>query len=142
MTEDEGDFSGRNSCFYINRMEIDALAGDADAVFLFVLITATHAHARSKRFALDFEGMRDAGLTKLSVPRLRAARRALESAGLLFLVSNHKAGSCHQKFSLSRLGAAPKGRAKFMIRDTKEQAAVEAASGYRSDIIEIEDVLE
>jgi hypothetical protein len=47
--------------------------------------------------------MRASGLTRLSIPRLRAARRTLQAVGLLMLVGNHRAGSVHQTFALARL---------------------------------------
>ena len=56
-----------------------------------------------KRFALDFTAMRASGLTRLSIPRLRAARRTLQAVGLLELVGKHRAGSVHQTFALIRL---------------------------------------
>jgi|GEM_PF-3681952 len=62
-------------------------------------------HTPGKRFALDFKAIKDAGLTRLSIPRLRAARRTLEAVGLVRLVGNYRAGSVHQTFTLARLRA-------------------------------------
>lgn len=47
--------------------------------------------------------MRAAGLLNLSKPRLRAARRTLQAAGLLRLVGRHRAGSKPQTIALTRL---------------------------------------
>lgn len=99
-------FRGRHSAFSVDRPALDALRGlpnDADAIAVYVLLIDLHGHAPGKRFALDFKAMRASGRTRLSVPRLRAARRALQGAGLLVQVGNHKAGSIHQTFALSRL---------------------------------------
>jgi hypothetical protein len=99
-------FSGRDSDFRLNRMGLDALRGKpggSDATALLVLLTDMHGHAPGKRFALAFEEMRRAGLTDLTVARLRDARRMLEAAGLLQLVGNHRAGSAPQAYRLTRM---------------------------------------
>ena len=99
-------FRGRDSAVSLNRLALDALRqwhNEADAIALFVLLQDMHGHTPGKRFALDFRAMRDAGLTSLSIPRLRAARRTLEAVGLVRLVGNYRAGSVHQTFTLARL---------------------------------------
>lgn len=48
--------------------------------------------------------IREAGLTRLSVPRLRAARRTLQAVGGLQLVGKHRAGTVHQTFALEGKG--------------------------------------
>lgn len=95
-------YHGRDSAFRVDRAALDALRGNADAIALFVLLVDQHGHAIGKRFPLDFAAMRAAGLIDLSVPRLRAARRAMERAGLLRMVGNHRAGSKCQTFALAR----------------------------------------
>jgi hypothetical protein len=98
-------FAGRESGFFLPRAALDALrefGNESDAVGLFVLLTDLHGHAPGRRFALDFGAMRSAGLTRLSVARLRAARRTLERAGLLRLVGRHAAGRHPQTFVLTR----------------------------------------
>lgn len=98
-------FKGRNSVVSLNRLALDALRrwnNEADAIALYVLLQDMHGHRPGKLFALDFKGMKSAGLTSLSVPRLRAARRTLQTVGLLRLVGKHKAGSKHQTFALSK----------------------------------------
>ena len=42
-------------------------------------------------------------MTRLSIPRVRAARRTLEAVRLLALVGKHRAGVMHQTFTLCRL---------------------------------------
>ena len=99
-------YHGRDSGFRINRLALDGLrgkSGGSDAISLFVLLTDLHGHCPGKRFALDHAAMRAAGLTDLSLRAFRAARRMLESAGLLKLVGKHRAGSHGQTFTLSRL---------------------------------------
>lgn len=99
-------FKGRDSAVSLNRLALDALRrwdNEADAIALYVLLSDMHGHMPGKRFALDFKAMRAAGLTRLSIPRLRAARRTLEAVGLVRLVGNHRAGSKHQTFALARL---------------------------------------
>ncbi len=99
-------FRGRDSAFSLDRSALDALRrwdNETDAIALYVLLKDMHGHAPGKRFALDFQAMREAGLTRLSIPRLRAARRTLQAVGLLQLVGNHRAGSVHQTFALTRL---------------------------------------
>jgi hypothetical protein len=99
-------FKGRDSAVSVHRLALDALRrwhNDTDAIGLYVLLRDLHGHTPGKRFALDFQAMRAAGLIKLSIPRLRAARRTLEAAGLVRLVGNHRAGSVHQTYTLTRL---------------------------------------
>ena len=99
-------YRGRDSAVSVNRQALDALRrwnNEADAIALYVLLTDMHGHAPGKRFALDFRAMRASDLTRLSVPRLRAARRTLQAVGLLRLVGNHRAGSVHQTFALAHL---------------------------------------
>lgn len=99
-------FRGRDSAFSLNRLALDALRScenDTDAIALYVLLQEMHGHTPGKRFALDFKAMRGAGLTRLSIPRLRAARRSLQAVRLLVQVGKHRAGSVHQTFSLARV---------------------------------------
>lgn len=99
-------FRGRDSAFSLDRMALDALRrwdNETDAIAIYVLLIDMHGHTPGKRFALDFTAMREAGLTRLSIPRLRAARRTLQAVGLVKLVGNHRAGSVHQTFALARL---------------------------------------
>ena len=120
-------YHGRDSGFRINRLALDALrgkTGGSDAIALFVTLSDVHGHIPGRRFALDHKAMRAAGLTDLSEKAFRAARRALEGAGLLKLVGKHWAGAHGQSFTLARLrpgmdgagnvlalqpGAAPRG---------------------------------
>ncbi|MGJ8544563.1 MAG: bifunctional DNA primase/polymerase [Sulfitobacter sp.] len=98
-------YRGRDSAFPMQRRAVDALrsqANGADAIALLVLLEDQHGHKPGKRFPLDFDAMRKAGLLNLSKPRLRAARRTLEGAGLLRLVGRHRAGSKPQTFALTR----------------------------------------
>ena len=98
-------YRGRDSAFPVQRLALDALRGQAnsaDAIALLVTLQDQHGHAHGKRFPLDFAAMRAAGLLNLSTPRLRAARRTLEGAGLLRLASNHRAGSKCQTYALTR----------------------------------------
>ena len=99
-------YRGRDSAFSVHRLALDALRqwdNDTDAIGLFILLTDMHGHSPGKRFALDFKAMREAGLIRLSIPKLRAARRTLQAVGLLELVGKHWAGSVHQTFALTRL---------------------------------------
>lgn len=98
-------YRGRDSAFPVQRRALDALrsqANGSDAIALLMLLEDQHGHKPSKRFPLDFDAMRKAGLLNLSKPRLRAARRTLEGAGLLRLVCRHRAGSKPQTFALTR----------------------------------------
>ena len=98
-------FTGRDSDLRISRLALDSLRrlpNEGDCLALYMLLLDMHGHSNGKRFALDFKAMRESGLTQLSIPRLRAARRALQSAGLLKLVGNHRAGSVHQTFMLAK----------------------------------------
>lgn len=102
-------FRGRDSAVSLHRLALDALRlwdNETDAIALYVLLSDMHGHSPGKRFALDFKAMREAGLTRLSIPRLRAARRTLEAVGLVKLVGKHRAGSKHQTFTLTRLRSA------------------------------------
>jgi hypothetical protein len=69
---------------------------------VYASLLSTHGHVPCKRFPLDFAAMRKAGLTDLSIPRLRAARELLVSVGLLKLVAKHRAGIAPQIYVLLR----------------------------------------
>ena len=121
-------YRGRDSAFMVQRQALDALRGlanGADAIALLVLLVDQHGHTPGKRFPLDFVAMRAAGLLNLSIPRLRAARRTLERAGLLRLVGHHRAGSTPQTFTLTRshIGLAGGGEVQAM------PSAVQQSSG-------------
>lgn len=106
MRLDNKVFSGRDSQVPLDRLALDELRrwdNETDAIALYVLLRDMHGHVPGKRFALDFTAMRAAGLSRQSVPRLRAARRTLEAVGLLQRVGNHRAGSVHQTYTLARL---------------------------------------
>jgi hypothetical protein len=138
-------FSARNSCFYINRMEIDAIMGhkeSADAMLLFVYIVSVHGHKSNYLFSLDFHGMKNKGAVTLSIPRQRSARRFLEKIGLLELASNHKAGSVSQKYRLKRLGLSPSKKVAIRTNNEKinhDDARRRIALGYRADYFEIDE---
>ena len=71
-----------------------------------MLLRDLHGHTPGKRFALDFKAMRAAGLTRQSIPRLRAARRTLEPFGLLAVAGKLRAGSVHRTYTLTRIQPA------------------------------------
>ncbi|KGK78365.1 hypothetical protein PM03_14210 [Thalassobacter stenotrophicus] len=99
-------YRGRDSEFRVDRRALDALRScdnETDAIALYMLLVDMHGHSPGKRFPLDFEAMRRAGLTRQSVRRLRAARGSLQAVGLLKLVGKHRAGSQKQTFTLNRL---------------------------------------
>lgn len=105
-------YRGRDSAFPVCRKALDALRScdnETDAIALYVLLSDMHGHNPGKRFALDFKAMRASGLSRLSITRLRAARRALEAVGLLAVAGNHRAGSVHRAYTLTRLRAASSG---------------------------------
>lgn len=98
-------YRGRESAFTVQRLALDALRrweNGTDALAQYVMLIDQHGHTPGKRFALDFKAMRASGLTRLSVPRLRAARRTLQAVGLLRLMGNHRAGAVHQTFALGK----------------------------------------
>lgn len=99
-------YHGRHSAFRIHRLALERLRGKpggSDATALLILLTDLHGHIPGKRFALDHEAMRSAGLTDLSLRAFRSARRMLVGAGLLQQVGKHLAGSHGQTFTLARL---------------------------------------
>ncbi len=99
-------YRGRDSAFPVHRLALDALRSQAngtDAIALLVTLLDQHGHAPGKRFPLNFAAMRSVGLISLSVPRLRAARRSLEGAGLLWLAGRDRAGSKCRTYALTRL---------------------------------------
>lgn len=98
-------YRGRDSAFSVNRQALDALRrwdNETDAIALYVLLVDLHGHIPSKRFALDFKSMRASGLSRLSIPRLRAARNTLQAVGLLDVAGKHRAGSVHRTYTLTR----------------------------------------
>lgn len=99
-------YHGRDSDVRVNRLVLDTLlplANGPDALALLLTLIDKHGHTPGKRFALSYQGMRQAGLTPLSRDRFLAARRTLEAAGLLRLAETHRAGSRAQSFVLTRL---------------------------------------
>lgn len=131
-------YRGRDSAFPLHRSALDALRGrpnDTDAIALYVMLVDQHGHAPGKRFALDFKAMRASGLTRLSIPRLRAARRALQAVGLLVQVGNHRAGSVHQTFALarSRPGAAKGPNLAAMPGPQSQEKAGGGGSKFKYD---------
>jgi hypothetical protein len=118
-------YRGRNSAFPIQRQALDALRGQAnasDAIALLVLLEDKHGHSPGKRFPLDFDAMRTAGLLNMSKPRLRAARRVLEGAGLLRLVGRHQAGSRPQTFALTKLHPGIGGAVNLQTHSNKQRS--------------------
>ena len=118
-------FKGRDSEFSLKRSALDALRGwqnQTDALGLYVMLVDLHGHTPGKRFALDFKAMRESGLTELSIPRLRAARRTLQTVGLLSLVGKHQAGAKHQTFTLNRLLPGAEGAPNVATMTARERA--------------------
>ena len=117
-------YKGRDSAFPMHRLAVDALRGlpnGADAIALLVLLVDQHGHSPGKRFPLHFDAMRKAGLLNLSTARLRAARRTLESAGLLRLAGRHRAGSRPQTFVLTRMHPNPSRADSLATNSAKGQ---------------------
>lgn len=99
-------YSGRDSAFRVDRRALDALRScdnETDAIALYMLLVDMHGHSPGKRFPLDFESMRRAGLTRQTVRRLRAARGSLQAIGLLTLVGKHCVGARKQMFCLMKV---------------------------------------
>ena len=98
-------YRGRDSAFSVNRQALDALRrwnNETDAIALYVLLVDLHGHIPGKRFALDLKAMRASELSRLSIPRLRAARNTLQTVGLLEVAGKHRAGSVHRTYTLTR----------------------------------------
>jgi hypothetical protein len=129
-------YRGRDSAFTVQRLALDALRGKAngaDAIALLVLLEDQHGHSPGKRFPLDFAAIRRAGLLNLSTPRMRAARRTLEGAGLLRLASRHRAGSKPQTFVLTRMHAAAAVAVTPTAQDAKVPGKQEEGSSITYD---------
>ena len=127
-------YRGRDSAFPVQRLALDALRGQpngADAIALLVLLEDQHGHQPGKRFALDFYAIRKAGLLNLSIPRLRAARRTLQSAGLLRLTGSHRAGSTPQTFSLTRPNPGISGAVNVQAMPNARSNRVSVKAGGR-----------
>jgi len=107
-------FEERNSSFLINRNAIDRLKGkpgSSDAKALYLDLIDQHGHCPGKSFALVYASMRAAGSTDLSRERFLAARRMLETDGLLQKAANHSPGMSHAQFQLMR--PVPDGVQRF-----------------------------
>lgn len=118
-------YQGRDSAFPLQRLAVDALRGKpngADAIALLVTLVDQHCHSPGKRFPLDFDAIRSAGLLNLSKPRMRTARRTLEDAGLLRLAGKHRAGSRPQTFVLTRMPSNLANVECLPIQSAKVQA--------------------
>jgi hypothetical protein len=125
---------GRDSDFSVNRQALDVLRrwdNESDAIALYVLLVEQHGHAPGKRFALDFKAMRSAGLTRLSIPRLRAARRTLEAVGLLAVAGKHRAGSVHRTYTLTRMHPAAGELSNIAAMPRLSGAGKEGGEGLR-----------
>jgi len=113
-------FHRRESEVRLNRSVLDALrplANGPDALALLMTLIDKHGHFPGRRFALSHSGMVEAGLTTLSRRGFLAARRTLESLGLIRLVEPHLAGSRGQLFVLTRMragGLPPEAIADFL----------------------------
>lgn len=98
-------YGGRASAFHLRRDELDRLRGlpnSSDAIALWIQLVDSHGHAPAKEFALNWRGMKAAGLTDLSDRRFLAARRTLEDAGLLVPAKNHRRGHHSRTYRLNR----------------------------------------
>nr|WP_281244869.1 bifunctional DNA primase/polymerase [Sulfitobacter brevis] len=96
-------YRGRDSAFPVQRRALDALRSQAigtDAIALLVLLEDQHGHHPGKRFPLDFDAMRKAGLLNLSKLRLRAARRTPHAGGRWAVAAG---GSASRRISASNL---------------------------------------
>lgn len=96
---------GRDSMVQVNRKALDALkstSNRSDAVALYVALSDAHGHLPAKEFMLRWKSMRQAGVTDLSRERFAAAVKALRSAGLLGVATNHRAGSRARTYRLLR----------------------------------------
>ena len=127
-------YRDRDSAFPVQRLALDALRcqpNGADAIALLVLLEDQHGHHPGKRFPLDFNAMRAAGLLNLSKPRLRAARRTLEAAGLLRLVGRHRAGSKPQTFALTRPHRGIGGAVNVQTMPNARRGVVPGKAGGR-----------
>ena len=103
---DNAIFAGRNSSFRVPRPAVDALKGlpnASDAIALYTVLTDLHGHNPTKPFALVWASMKQFNHTDLPLKRFRSARNTLIAANLLRRSGNHRAGSRHQTFLLSRV---------------------------------------
>ena len=104
--EPGGLYEGRNSRFKVSRDAMDHLlpqSGGAEAFALHSVLVANHGHIPGKRFALDFAGMKNAGLIGFGRPRFRAARDQLLDCGLIRKVGGFVPGRQSQHFQLGML---------------------------------------
>ena len=74
----------------------------SDALALFCLLQANHGHIPGKTFALDHNGMKQAGLTDLSRERFNKARNMLIEVGLLTITKSHIGGKQRRQYQLCR----------------------------------------
>lgn len=95
-------FANRNSTVKIFRHSLNALQGNADAIAPYLVLTAAHGHIPAKRFCLDGQAMKSAGLIDLSRQRFLAARKALEASGLISIADRHRAGARSRSYMLGR----------------------------------------
>lgn len=104
--EPGGLYEGRNSKFKVERAAMDHLLpqpGGAEAFALYSVLKSAHGHIPGKRFALDFDGMKGAGLIGFGRPRFRAARDQLLDCGLIRKSGGYVPGRHSQHFQLGRL---------------------------------------
>ncbi|MGR3499461.1 MAG: bifunctional DNA primase/polymerase [Limimaricola soesokkakensis] len=98
-------YRGRDSEFRLNREALDALAGlpnASDAIALFVMLQDQHGHLPGKTFVLCHPAMKEASRTDLSRERFIAARKSLESVGLLQIAKWQVPGKQGRTYRLTR----------------------------------------
>jgi len=98
-------YEERNSSFLINRSAVDRLRGkpgSSDAKALYLDLVDQHGHCPGRAFGLVYYSMRTASWTDLSRERFLAARRMLETEGLLQKVGCHVRGKKYTQFQLMR----------------------------------------
>lgn len=103
---DNNVFAGRNSEFRVQRTALDVLKSmpkSSDAIALYTVLADLHGHRPERPFALSWSGMADAGHIDLSKRRFVAARRMLQRAGVIHVVSSAVQGTRHQTFRFTRI---------------------------------------
>lgn len=123
--EPGGLYEGRNSKFKVERAAMDHLLkrpGGAEAFALHSVLIASHGHVPGKKFAIDFEGMKDAGLIGFGRPRFRSAREQLLDCGLIRKAGGYSPGQFSQHYQLGLLNLDEGDGSPFPPKPQEERA--------------------
>jgi hypothetical protein len=95
-------FAGRDGQFRVDRLGVDRLKDNSNALALWITLQNIHGHRPAIRFPLSHPDRRDTGLADLSRERFRRAVAFLLNASFLGVARNHISGVAPRLCRLKR----------------------------------------